>query len=62
MTDNESYRLHARQHEPRTLAELRAAAQDMLRAGHTERVIAESLNLDLDGLRRLIGQCENCDE
>ena len=62
MTDTENYRVRAGENAPRTVTELRAAAQDMLRAGHTERAIAESLKLDLDGLRRLIGTGDCCDE
>jgi hypothetical protein len=43
---------------------LRAQALDLVRAGHTEREVADMLQIDLDQLRRLIGgpMCPGCDD
>jgi hypothetical protein len=45
-------------------AELRAKALELIRSGHSERVVADMLRIDLVQLRRLIGNvvCPGCEE
>ncbi len=52
----------ALEHAPRTIGELRAAAQAMLRDGLTDNDVARVLRLDVAAVRRLVGECLGCGE
>ena len=41
---------------------LHSAELEMLRAGLTDHDVAAVLRLDVAGVRRLIGECQGCDE
>jgi len=57
----DDYRARAEQHAPRTVEELRAAAQQMLRDGRGDHTVAQALRLDVAAVRRLVGQCAGCE-
>lgn len=48
-------------HATKSALELRDAAQAMARDGHGDHTIAEALKLDVDGVRRLLGDCRDCE-
>ncbi len=55
------YRTRAERHAPQTAAELRRAAQQMLRDGMGEHSVADALKLDVAAVKRLVGQCAGCE-
>lgn len=56
----DGYAARAQEYAPRSIAELRAAARQMLRDGLGEHSIADALRLDVDAVRRLLGECQDC--
>ena len=56
------YAKRAQAHAPQTAEELRDAARAMLRDGLGEHTVAEALQLDVNAVRRLIGERAWCAE
>lgn len=56
----QDYAARAQINAPRTPAEVAEAARQLLRDGHTDSTIAQILGLDVEQIRRLLGQCVGC--
>lgn len=57
----DDYRARAERNGPKTAAELRQAAQQMIRDGLGEHTVAAALQLDVNAVRRLVGSCAECE-
>lgn len=55
------YRDRAEAHKPRTKEGIIEAAREMLRNGLTDYDAAHVLKLDVEQVRRLIGECSTCE-
>ena len=60
MSTSDNYAQRRDQFKPRTVQELRKSAQQMLRDGLGEHTVAAALQLDVNAVRRLIGECVDC--
>lgn len=58
----DAYRERAERHAPRTVEELRDAARGMLRDGMSDHGVAAALGVDVNAVRRLVGECVGCGE
>jgi hypothetical protein len=61
MIGKSSYRERAAQHMPQSKEGLLHAAREMLRNGLTDHDVAHVLRLDVQQIRRLIGECPGCE-
>lgn len=61
MTAEQDFDRRAREHAPQTVEGLRDAALEMLRNGLTDHDVAHVLQLDVNGVRRLVGECIGCE-
>ena len=61
MKPRNDYQDRAERFAPKTLEEIRDAARQMLRDGLGEHSVADALQLDVNAVRRLIGECAGCD-
>lgn len=58
----DDYAQRAQANAPRTAEQLRTAARQMMLDGHGAATIAQALQLDVLGVKRLLGSCLECAE
>ena len=61
MKPRNDYQDRAERFAPKTIDEIRDAARQMLRDGLGEHSVADALQLDVNAVHRLIGECAGCD-
>lgn len=62
MTPQSDYQDRAERFAPKTIDEIRDAARAMLHDGMSDHGIAAALKMDVNAVRRLIGECAGCGE
>jgi hypothetical protein len=55
-----NYRTRADANMPQTVDDQRRTAKDLAREGYGDYTIADPLRMDVAAVRRLIGQCGDC--
>ena len=58
----QEYDVRAVEHRPETIEGLREAAMQLLRDGLTDHDVAQILELDVNAVRRLVGECIGCEQ
>jgi metal-dependent amidase/aminoacylase/carboxypeptidase family protein len=62
VTDIRDYLERANRHAPQSADELCQAARQMLRDGLSDHGVAAALGIDVTAVRRLIAECNGCNE
>ena len=55
------YTARAQQHRPKSIEDLRNTANAMLLEGYSDHGVAAALGVAVEQVRRLVGQCGECE-